>query len=203
MIAVGTPMRRMLIGLLLIAAFVLSFLLLPAFVVILLGLLTLAALVLMPAGAVHGVVVRVLLVRSRRRARGLPADPTVDLAASFGFAAQRRAVVLDVLLGAVAVLATSLLAVPRSTTPTGTALLAAGGIWVCAVIAVVAIPLQAVLVTRRLQDPSLLAGEERALSTRTGAFRRIRAARVLSWIVLGVWVAGAVAAVAMVLSGPR
>lgn len=159
-------------------------------------LFLLAAIVLVPAGFVYGVVIRVLLVVRRRRAQGPLAEATRP-DPRFGPAVARNDRWLAIVLLVIAVLVGTFWigqtvqeaqgSVSNNTSFRGNLMLAAGGLELGFIVeALVAVPIAAVNVTRQVVDRGRLAVEAELLTAGGAAARRIRATRALSWTAYGV-----------------
>ena len=173
-----------------------------------------AAVVLVPLGTAYGAVLRTILGVRRRRALLRGAAATGDAAvraARFGSRAQQGDRLLSIGLLVTAVPA-GLLAVVQLVPAVRDALSADDGTrpvlesttFLAAGIAtelLLAIPIAAVLVTRQVVSTPLLVGEAAALAAGSGASRRIRTTRALSWTAYGVWTAVALAVIWAVLAG--
>lgn len=173
------------------------------------GLALLLALLLVPLGLAYGAASRVLLVRRERWARqNLPAE--VDGRMSRASAGVTRLQVADrwVTIGLL-IIGGYLLPLDivydrldaqgfvfGNTTTLGNWLLAADGIGFLGILLLlVAIPLSAVIITRRIRDREVLLGEAFALGRRGGRPGRIRRQRALSWIVFLAYAAAAIVAI--------
>lgn len=218
---VRRPLRPAIAWVLGIAAGVLAVLTLGVFAIWFLVLALLPAVVLVPAGLVYGLISVVVLTARRARARredDLSAIPAAADAMRFELPIQKvdRMVHVALLLLAVFGGGSVLLLngyekalsdqgyVFNNTTPLGNVLLYAGGVESAVLlVALAAIPVAAVLVTKELISKAQLAGEAYALEHRDGAYKRIRTSRILAWTNTVIYCGSAAWVIGVVVLQPR